>query len=309
MTVSGLTILKNAVLLDYPFRESIRSILPICDELIVVVGNSDDGTVEAVKDINESKIRIVATEWSSRVQPGDRAITQQTNIGLHMCRGDWVVYLQANEVMHEDSLQRLTELMQEHKDNKTVEAMLVERLTFWGDYNHFVRVYPERHKYTARVVRPYIGTYSIRDAMSFGVFDGFSLRGRYPRCLDTGEDVFRYGMVLTPEQLKTKYDHAVHYVGKPYTDYFYTAMPRSFLQEYNGSHPKVMKDRIQAFDQKISLDDPRRRTKATLKERQRLIETWYYERFGVPRFRNTRYNLVGGYRRKARRPAGVEVQS
>jgi hypothetical protein len=38
---------------------SIKSILPIVDEFIVVVCDSEDGTLELVKTINDSKIKIV----------------------------------------------------------------------------------------------------------------------------------------------------------------------------------------------------------------------------------------------------------
>ena len=37
MKISGVIILKNAVLNDYPFLESIQSVLPIVDEMIVAI--------------------------------------------------------------------------------------------------------------------------------------------------------------------------------------------------------------------------------------------------------------------------------
>jgi len=42
MKVSGFTFVRNAVKYDYPIVESISSILSVCDEFIVCVGNSDD---------------------------------------------------------------------------------------------------------------------------------------------------------------------------------------------------------------------------------------------------------------------------
>lgn len=299
MFVSGLTVLRNAVTFQYPFLESIRSALPICDEFIAVVGKSDDDTLETIRGLNEPKIRIVETVWSEKVKPQKSVLAQQTNIGLHLCRGDWVIYLQANEVLHEASLPVLLDLMKKHEDNPQVEALLLERLTFWGDYQHMIGVYPERFKFSPRILRPYLGTYSIRDAMSVAVFDNFSIRGRYPRAMDTGQNLFRYGYVRSYQQLKEKETHAVH--KKEYEpphfdkDYFFQAVPRQHIRVYQNSHPKVMQERIRSFTQKISLDDPRWRTGLTLKERQRLAETWYYERFGVPRIRSTRYVLIGHY--------------
>ena len=48
MKVSGFTFVRNAIKYDYPIVEAIQSILPLCDEVIVAVGNSDDGTLDLI---------------------------------------------------------------------------------------------------------------------------------------------------------------------------------------------------------------------------------------------------------------------
>jgi glycosyltransferase involved in cell wall biosynthesis len=304
MYVSGLTILRNAVRLGYCFEESIRSALPICDEFVVVVGDSEDGTLEAVRAMNEPKVHIVETVWSDRVEPRRYVLSQQTNIGLHMCRGDWVVYLQANEVLHEASLPVLTALMEKHNGDAGVEALLLERLVFWGDFDHYVGVYPNRFKYSPRIVRPYRGTYAVRDAMSFAVFDRFGLKGRYPRAVDTGQDLYRYSWVLDPEQTRRKHEDAVHLADckERMVDegFFYTHLPKQHVLKFGGTQPEVMREHIDAFSQRLSLDDERWRTDPSWRERRRSLESWYYRRFGLPRFRDTRYRLQGGYVRKER---------
>ncbi len=305
MQVSGLSILKNAIRFDYPFQESIRSALPLCDEFVVVVGRSEDGTLEAVRTMNEPKLRIVETEWSDKVQPRRHVVAQQTNIGLHMCRGDWVVYLQANEMLHESSLPALEQTMQRYADDRGVEALVLEFLDFWGDYGHVVPVYPHRFKYVPRIVKPYVGTYAIRDAMGVAVFDGFSRKGRYPRAVDTGQDLFRYGNVRNGEVFADKQQNASHLsdgrgnepLGK---NDLYTIIPRSFVAPYQGSHPAVMAGRVARFGESISLEDPRWRLQPTWRERRCLAETWFYRRFGVPQLRRKRYRLIGGYQKKAR---------
>ncbi|KPJ77475.1 MAG: hypothetical protein AMJ54_07630 [Deltaproteobacteria bacterium SG8_13] len=302
MFISGLTIIRNGVRLDYPFLEAIRSALPICDEYVVVVGDSDDQTLEAIEGLEDSKMRVIQSAWSNRVKPQRYVLSQQTNIGLHLCRGDWVVCLQGNEVLHESSLPALVGLMEKHNPDRSVEALLLERLTFWGDYHHVIAVYPERFKFTPRIVRPYLGTYAIRDAMSFAVFDNFSTRGRYPRAVDTGENIFRYGYVQTDQQRRQKISEAIHFADHPDTDisvqYYYQEVPRQFVRRFTGTHPAVMAERLEATPDRISLEDGRWRVKPTLKERQRIWETRYYERYGLPRLRKTRYSLVGSYKRK-----------
>jgi hypothetical protein len=57
MKVSGFSFIKNALIYDFPIVEAITSILPICDEFIVAVGDSDDDTLDLIAQIEpgESK--------------------------------------------------------------------------------------------------------------------------------------------------------------------------------------------------------------------------------------------------------------
>ena len=66
MKVSGFTIIRNALKYDYPVVEAITSILPICDEFIVCVGDSEDETLALIKSIDSPKIKIVHITDSSR---------------------------------------------------------------------------------------------------------------------------------------------------------------------------------------------------------------------------------------------------
>jgi len=57
MFVSGFTFVRNAIKFDYPIVESITSILDLCDEVVVMVGNSEDSTRELIQNINSDKIK------------------------------------------------------------------------------------------------------------------------------------------------------------------------------------------------------------------------------------------------------------
>jgi len=306
--VSGLTIIRNGVRLNYPFIEAIRSALPICDEYVVVAGDSDDETLEHLAGLDDPRVRIIHTRWSPHVTPQKCLLAQQSNIGLGFCSGRWCLYLQANEVLHQDSLPHLRSLMEQHVDNPEVEAMLVERLTLWSDYRHYIPVYPRRFKYTARIIRPNIGTYSIRDGMSFAIFDGFSTHGRYPRSIDTGADLYRYGYVHTVSQQALKFADAVHKTeaaDKADDDYYYQYYPRQFICEYQGPHPAVMADRIAAWPAADRLDLSRCRTRMTPGERKRLLESYYFSHRGLPRLSRNRFKLIGELQHKPRPALGI----
>ncbi len=302
MLVSGLSVVKNGIRLGYPFLESIRSAIEICGEFVVVVDPGEDDTLAMLQEMQrgEPKLKIIQTEWSPKVSPQKCVLAQQTNIGLHQCKGDWVLYLQANEVLHENDLSHLFSLMKEHKDNSKVEAMLFERLTFWADYSHLLKVYPDRFKYTPRIVRPHIGTQSIRDAMSFAVFDEWSIYGRYPRAIDTGVNIYRYGKVLSSTAMKLKQSEAVHESIRSNKDFFYDEVPGQYVVEFVGEHPKVMGARVENAPVNYDADSGDVRRKLTLSEHRRLLETAFYRCCGFPRWRNTRYKLIGKYVTKER---------
>lgn len=303
--VSGLAIIRNGVQLDYAFIESIRSALPICDEFLCVVGDCTDDTREQILGLNDPKIRIVDTVWSDLVEPRKCLLAQQTNIGLHMCRGAWCLYMQSAEVLHEESLPRLRALMEATASDPKVEALLLERLTFYGDGQHVLRAYPEAFKYVPRMIKPHIGAYSIRDAMSFAVFDGWSTQGRYPRAMDSGEFIYRYALVHTPEGLAAR-GTAVHH-GKENTgpvdpDAFYTRVPKAWVADFDRSHPAVMAERLARVGNQYDSRDPRCRTKMSPKEQLRLLESRIYAAIGLPSWRSQRFRLLGSFKKKPDRP-------
>jgi glycosyltransferase involved in cell wall biosynthesis len=306
--VSGLTIIRNGVRLNYPFIEAIRSALSICDEYIVVAGDSDDETLDHLAMLDDDRVRVIHTTWSPLVTPRKSLLAQQTNIGIGFCSGRWCLYLQGNEVLHEKDLPHLRSLMETHADDDSVEAMLVERLTFWSDYRHYVASYPRRFKYTARIIRPNIGTYSIRDGMSFAIFDNFSTKGRYPRAIDTGADLYRYDYVHSVEQQARKFEQAVHRSGtdvKAGQDYYYDYYPRQFIAPFQGTHPAVMAGRVESCPDQNRLDLDRCRRTLRPGERKRLLESYLYNRFGLPRSSRNRFRLMGPLQPKDRPKLGA----
>jgi glycosyltransferase involved in cell wall biosynthesis len=123
MTVSGFTFVRDAVRLDFPLRESITSVLPICDEFIVNVGRSNDGTRRLVDAIGSPKLVVFESDWDPALFVKGAINAQQTNLALDRCTGDWCFYLQADEVVHEDELERIRDCMRRSTDRSGVEAL------------------------------------------------------------------------------------------------------------------------------------------------------------------------------------------
>ena len=112
MKISGFTFIRNGTLLGYPFIESILSALPICDEFIVAVGDSEDDTLARIQAIGSDKIRIIQTQWNEKMQDRGFVYAQQKMIAQYNCTGDWAFYLEGDEVLHEDDLPKIKASME-----------------------------------------------------------------------------------------------------------------------------------------------------------------------------------------------------
>lgn len=262
MKISGFSFVKNAVKLYYPVEESIRSILPICDEFIIAVGRGEDNTREVIEAIDDPKIRIIDTEWENVETVRQLILSQQTNVALSECTGDWCFYVQADEVVHEEDLPKIRKRCEQHLDDPRVEGLLFDYLHFWGDYNHYHKShgwYPRE----IRIVRNNIGVQSVRDAQSFRLANGKKLA-----VAPADGRIFHYGWVRPPDlmQVKRKSFSSLYFGRKKIDEQFKhepVALdfgPLSKLTFFEiEKHPAVMKDmigRLNWNDQLRDVDPP-----------------------------------------------------
>jgi len=123
LKVSGFTFARNAVRLRYPLAESIRSALPLVDEMVVNVGRSDDGTLELVRGIGDPRIVLVESVWDEASLVRGRVLAEQTDIALEHCTGDTCLYLQADEVFHEEDHPRIRDALARMHADPGVEGL------------------------------------------------------------------------------------------------------------------------------------------------------------------------------------------
>jgi glycosyltransferase involved in cell wall biosynthesis len=267
MKISAYSYVRNGRTYDYPFLESIRSVLPLCDEFIAVVGDSTDGTREAIEAIGDSRIKIVDTVWDDQLRTAGRIFALQANTGLDHVTGDWAFHIQADEILHEDDIPIVREALKKYYDDPEVEGFLFRFLNFFGDYWHYG---PSRrfHQHEIRITRndPHVRSY--RDSQGFRIFEHperqWEEKGRKLRVIPLEARIFHYSHVKNPAiQLRKRAAFVARYhpdevveqylkenEGFNYRDYDYLAV-------FRGTHPAVMRSFIAAQDWKFEYDPTR----------------------------------------------------
>lgn len=239
MEVSCFTFLRNANMLGYPFMESIKSALPLCDEYIVNVGDSEDDTFEMVKAINSPKIRIIQSQWNERMRTKGYVYGQQKSIAHFNCTGDWAIYIEADEVIHEEDVPKIKEAMQKYIDNKKVEALAFDFIHFYG--NHLTYVWsPGWYRREVRAIKNSIRSYS-PDGLFFVVLES-NKKGRYPNAALSNAKIYHYGWVRYQEQMDEKVKKVNKYFEGNQGKTNYSKIDPNVLKEFKGTHPAVMKE-------------------------------------------------------------------
>ena len=278
MKVSGFTFVRNAVKFDYPVVEGIRSILPICDEVVVAVGNSDDDTLGLIRSIGSPKIKIIETVWDDSLREGGKVLAVETNKALDAISkdSDWAFYMQADECFHENDLPKIKEAMLKWKDDKQVEGLVFNHINFYGTFD----LYADSRKWNKKEVRVIRNDKSIRswkDAMSFRK-NGEKLHVKF-----VDARIYHYGWVKSPnaQQLKResfeKLWHDDAYVKKNIAAPEFDYSKIDSVAKFTGSHPKVMHERIARQNWKFDFD----KSKAMKTSLRIQFLNFIYQKMGV----------------------------
>lgn len=257
MQVAGFTIIRNALKYDYPVVEAIRSILPICDAFYVGVGNSNDGTRELIESIGDSKIVLIDTVWDDTLREGGKVLSVETNKVFDLIPDsfDWCFYIQSDECVHEEDLPKIQACMRDNLSVKAVDGLLFEYKHFYGHYK-YIGVGRRWYKDEIRIIRNNKHFRSYKDAQGFRTIADKKLRVK-----KTGAYMYHYGWVKSPaaQQAKQSSFHKMWHDDEwmknniPEVEEFdYSNI--DLLDEYKGTHPKIVAKRIQDANWKFKYD-------------------------------------------------------
>jgi glycosyltransferase involved in cell wall biosynthesis len=280
MKVSGFTFIRNAIVYDYPIVEAIESILPLCDEVIVAVGKSDDGTLALIQKIAPHKIKIIETVWDDSLREGGKVLAVETDKALAAVAqdSDWCIYIQGDEVLHEDGYDEIKSAMLQFKDRVDIDGLLLKYRHFYGSYD-YVGASSKWYRNEIRIIRNSGQIRSFKDAQGFRKLDNSKLK-----VIALKAYMHHYGWVKDPRAMQKKQEsfnklwHDDEWMDKNIikSETFDYGREVKELSKYKGRHPQCMQARIArtnwSFETDISIN------RLTFKDK---IKNWCYNQLGI----------------------------
>lgn len=175
-SISGYVTTYNCVQQEYPFIQCIKSLQAFCEEICVVDGGSQDGTLEELVKLarpeaaecvddcverlrtgreefvgNGIRIKVVKRNWMSpRFAVFDG---MQKAEARAMCTGDFCWQMDSDEIVHENDAKKIIKLCDQLPPN--IDLISLPVIEFWGS-NKKVRVDINPWKWRLSRNRPFI---------------------------------------------------------------------------------------------------------------------------------------------------------
>lgn len=238
----GFTILRNGVKYDYSFRESFSSLSAVTEMVYVAVDPGEDSTLTEVQKL--PKMHIVESLWDMNLKKG-LVLSVETNKALLALRADhgqddsaWGIYLQADEVLHEDDYEILKRDIAA-AEASGCDALSFRYLHFWQTHHH-VAIGKKWYPHEIRAIKLKTNIESWGDAQGFR---------NHKKVYHTEARIFHYGHVRD----QSAYQEKMRDMGKLYheADALEERLEKGLKDAsknkctfFFGTHPLVMKERI-----------------------------------------------------------------
>ncbi len=288
MRVSGFTFIKNGTSLGYPYVESIKSLLMVCDEVIVALGKSDDDTLARVQAINDPRLKIIETTWNDKMHDRGYTYAQQKMIAQFNCTGDWAFYLEGDEVLHENDVPLIRAQMAKYLADLEVEALVFDYYHFYGCPDLYAYS-PRWYRKAPRIIRNSVRSWA-PDGLFWLIMDE-NKRGRYPKAALIGCHLYHYGHIRSISNMQEKNRQVATYWGhEPHKFDGYSNIDPATLKKFTNTHPEIVKHWLKFDAEQIFI--PAKNYKLTRREKKHRLMVFLEKLLGGLDLAKKHYQLI-----------------
>lgn len=244
--------------------------------------------------MDPGKIKIIHSVWDDRLREGGKVLAVETDKAMDATAADsdWLFYIQADEVLHEQYHPVVLDAMKEYRGDERVEGLLFHYHHFYGSYR-FIGDGRKWYSKEIRVIRNNKRIRSYRDAQ------GFRLDGRRLNVKLVDAYIYHYGWVRNPVAMKKKYtDFGKWWNADDEHNAWAESEERKGLEfdysnidsvtVFTGTHPAVMKDLVSKEDWNFNIDVKKKNFKNT---KYRLLY-FLWKNFGWRPFEYSNYKRI-----------------
>lgn len=235
--------------LGFPFRESIKSLAPLCDEIVVALGEGEDSTPEELSKLAAElpcPLKIVHTQWDPKSIKGGSILAEQTNIALDATENEIVFYLQGDEVLHDEDYPIIRKDLERLVNHPEAQSLIFQWVHFFGDKDTIAH----SRKWYRREIRAFkksSGLRSYKDAQSFRKPE--AKEWKTLPALESSARVLHYGWVRPADLMVLKTNEFQHWWHGKKGEHDKNSIfrPQYGIRPYKGTHPIVMKEYLSAL--------------------------------------------------------------
>lgn len=182
--------IHNGLKYDYCLKESILSVLELCDEVVVLEADSEDNTIGLLHAMSKEYPKLKVYDHGIWECATDfKRLSILANQARELLSSEWHFMIQADEVLHESSFDTIKKLI---SNDDGFDRYGCRRINLFKDFDHYIRFDLEQSRKPCndtiiRLGKKEVETYS--DAES--LVPGGRLSNKYIEDLL----IFHYGMV------------------------------------------------------------------------------------------------------------------
>lgn len=135
ISISAYTTIRNPESMDYPFIESIKSMLQFSDEVVVVDSGDDTGHTEALYSLmnEDSRVRLIKTDRFDWSAPNHGIFDGQTKaLARSHCKSDFLWQFDTDEIVHELDAPKIRPLIEKLQYLQKCPIMALPVVEYWG---------------------------------------------------------------------------------------------------------------------------------------------------------------------------------